>query len=142
MEGEEQGSGLDARSSAVVAPATATWSFVALYLAFFAVLIARRWARARDAARADRGRRACWRVGALLAGALLAGRVHLDRIPFGVVLPDEVAVKEGADTNYRTSFDAHAGLRVRIVDQRSGLAARPPRQRPRRLGPRPGHRPI
>ena len=49
--------------------------------------------------------------------ALLAGRVYLDRIPFGVLLPDEVAVKEGADTNYRTSFDAHAGVRVRIVDR-------------------------
>ena len=55
-------------------------------------------------------------AGALLTGALLAGRVHLDRIPFGVVLPDEVAVKEGADVNYRTSFEVHAGLRVRIVE--------------------------
>ena len=56
-------------------------------------------------------------AGALLTGALLAGRVRLDRIPFGVVLPDEIAVKEGADVNYRTSFEAHAGLRVRIVDR-------------------------
>ena len=56
-------------------------------------------------------------AGALLTGALLARARHLDRIPFGVLLPDEVAVKEGADANYRTSFDAHAGLRVRIVDR-------------------------
>jgi SH3-like domain-containing protein len=53
----------------------------------------------------------------LLSGALLAGRAHLDRVPFGVLLPDAVAVKEGADVNYRTSFEAHAGLRVRIVEQ-------------------------
>jgi tetratricopeptide (TPR) repeat protein len=99
-----------------LAPATATWSFVALYLGFFAALIARRWARGewRPALTAGASVLA---AGALLTGALLAGRVYLDRIPFGVLLPDEVAVKEGADTNYRTSFDAHAGLRVRIVDR-------------------------
>ena len=99
-----------------VAPATATWFFVAVYLGFFAALIARRWARGewRPALTAGASVLA---AGALLTGALLAGRVYLDRIPFGVLLPDEVAVKEGADTNYRTSFDAHAGLRVRIVDR-------------------------
>jgi tetratricopeptide (TPR) repeat protein len=94
---------------------TVLWSFVALYLAFFAVLAARRWARNETRPALTAGA-AVLAAGALLTGALLAGRVHLDRIPFGVVLPDEIAVKEGADTNYRTSFDAHAGLRVRIVD--------------------------
>jgi hypothetical protein len=95
--------------------ATETWTFVAFYLAFFAVLVGRRWARGewRPALVAGASVLA---VGALLSGALLAGRVTLDRIPFGVVLPDVIAVKEGADVNYRTSFDAHAGLRVRIVD--------------------------
>jgi len=99
-----------------VAPATATWFFVAFYLGFFAALIARRWALGewRPALTAGASVLA---AGALLAGALLAGRVYLDRIPSGVLLPDEVAVKEGADTSYRTSFDAHAGLRVRIVDR-------------------------
>ena len=53
---------------------------------------------------------------ALLCGLLVAGRTHLDGVPFGVVLPDALAVKEGADANYRTSFDVHAGLRVRLVD--------------------------
>jgi tetratricopeptide (TPR) repeat protein len=99
-----------------VAAATVTWFFVAFYLGFFAALIARRWARGewRPALTAVASVLA---AGALLAGALLAGRVYLDRIAFGVLLPDEVAVKEGADTNYRTSFEAHAGLRVRIVDR-------------------------
>ena len=53
---------------------------------------------------------------ALLTGALLFGRARLDRLPFGVVLPDAVAVKDGADDNYRTAFDVHAGLRVRLVE--------------------------
>jgi hypothetical protein len=94
---------------------TATWFFVAMYLGFFAVLFGRRWARSewRPALAAVV---AVLAAGALLSGGLLAGRAVLDRIPFGVVLPDEIAVKDGADVNYRTSFAAHAGLRVRIVD--------------------------
>ena len=93
------------------------WLFVALYVGLFvgadraaracATTCGRRWARSRR----------CSPSGALLAGALLVGRARLDRIPFGVVLPDAVAVKEGADANYRTSFDVHAGLRVRVVDR-------------------------
>jgi len=104
------------RLVAGVAPSTTTWLFVALYVGFFAALIGRRWARGEWRPPLTAGA-AVLAAGALLAGVLLAGRVHLDRIPFGVLLPDEIAVKEGADTNYRTSFDAHAGLRVRIVDQ-------------------------
>jgi tetratricopeptide (TPR) repeat protein len=103
------------RVVAGVSAATETWTFVAFYLAFFAVLVGRRWARGEWRPALVAGA-AVLGVGALLAGALLAGRVYLDRIPFGVVLPDAIAVKEGADANYRTSFDAHAGLRVRIVD--------------------------
>jgi SH3-like domain-containing protein len=54
---------------------------------------------------------------ALLAGLLLLGRMNLDRIPYAIVLPDTVAVKEGADTNFRTSFEVHGGLRVRVLDR-------------------------
>jgi len=54
-------------------------------------------------------------TGALLVGALIAGRAALDRIPSAIVLPDRVAVKEGADPSLRTSFEVHAGLRVRVV---------------------------
>ena len=99
-----------------VSAAAETWMFVAFYLAFFGVLIGRRWTRG-DSRPALVTGAVVLGVGALLSGALLAGRVYLDRIPFGVVLPDQIAVKEGADINYRTSFDAHAGLRVRIVDR-------------------------
>jgi tetratricopeptide (TPR) repeat protein len=98
-----------------LSPPAVTWSFIALYFAFFAALAARRWVRSETRAVLT-ATTAVLAAGALLTGALLAGRVHLDRIPFGVLLPDEVAVKEGADVNYRTSFEAHAGLRVRVVD--------------------------
>jgi SH3-like domain-containing protein len=54
---------------------------------------------------------------ALLTGALLFGRAQLDKLPFGVVLPDAVAVKDGADDGTRTSFEVHAGLRVRLVER-------------------------
>ncbi|HXU03327.1 MAG TPA: SH3 domain-containing protein [Polyangia bacterium] len=114
MDGEDRDP-LWMRLVAGVAPSTVTWVFAALYLGFFAALIARRWARSEWRPALTAGT-AVLAAGALLTGVLLAARVHLDRIPFGVLLPDEVAVKEGADTNYRTSFDAHAGLRVRIVD--------------------------
>jgi tetratricopeptide (TPR) repeat protein len=90
--------------------------FVGCYLAFFVILVGRRWARAAWGPTLV-AVAALLAAGALLSGALVAGRVYLDRIPFGVVLPDEIAVKEGADVNYRTSFEAHAGLRVRIVDR-------------------------
>jgi tetratricopeptide (TPR) repeat protein len=99
-----------------LAPATLTWVFVGFYLAFFAMLVARRWAGNEWRPALVAGT-AVLATGALLTGALLAGRAHFDRIPFGVVLPDQIAVKEGADVNYRTSFDAHAGLRVRVVEQ-------------------------
>jgi tetratricopeptide (TPR) repeat protein len=114
MEGEEKDPAW-MRIVGGLSAATVMWSFIALYVGFFAVLMARRWAR-HETRPALTASVAVLGAGALLAGALLAGRLHLDRIPFGVVLPDEIAVKEGADTNYRTSFDAHAGLRVRIVD--------------------------
>lgn len=98
---------------------TETWLFVAVYVAFFAA-----WGlrfRARRSGGHDEGPAwgalaALLGVTATLAGALLVGRVALDRVPFAIVLPDELSVKEGADPNYRTSFDVHAGLRVRVLD--------------------------
>ena len=99
-----------------VSPSTTTWFFTALYVGLFAVLIARRRTSS-ESRPALTAVTAVLAAGAVLTGALLAGRVVLDRIPFGVVLPDEIAVKDGADVNYRTSFAAHAGLRVRVVDR-------------------------
>jgi tetratricopeptide (TPR) repeat protein len=95
---------------------TQTWLFLLLYVGCFGLLFVRR--RAAEDLRAPLGAAAALLgLGAALAGTLLAGRAALDRIPFGVVLPDEVAVKEGADPNYRTSFEVHAGLRVRLLER-------------------------
>ena len=96
---------------------TQTWLFLGLYLGCFALLFVRR--RAADDLRAPLGAAAALRGRAAppWPAPLLAGRAALDRIPFGVVLPDEVAVKEGADPNYRTSFEVHAGLRVRLLER-------------------------
>jgi len=102
---------------------TETWLFVGLYLAFFAALLLRLRARRARAAADEEAHLSAWGalaailgVAACLAGALVFGRSVLDRIPFGVVLPDQIAVKEGADPNYKTSFEVHAGLRVRLLE--------------------------
>ncbi len=99
-----------------VSPSTEAWLFVAFYLLAFLLLFLR--------LRASPGARAGYSAGigvtgllAVLAGMLLFGRVSLDNIPFGIILPKAVDCKDGADINYRTSFTLHAGLRVRIVDQ-------------------------
>ena len=106
------------RAVAALGPATETWLFVSLYLGFFVALAALAIRRRGDHTRALLAATASiLAVAALLSGLLLAGRASLDRIPFGVVLPDAVAVREGADTNYRTSFELHAGLRVRLLDR-------------------------
>jgi hypothetical protein len=98
---------------------TETWLFLALYVSFFVVL-GFRW-RARRSGGHDEG--PAWGALAAILGAatalaatLLIGRAAMDRLPFAIVLSDQVAVKEGADPNYKTSFDVHAGLRVRLLD--------------------------
>ncbi len=97
-------------------PSGQTWMFVMLYVACFTLLFLRR--RANEESRAALGAGAAiLGVSALLAGLLLLGRVNLDQIPFAIMLPDAVAVKEGADPNHRTSFEVHAGLRVRILER-------------------------
>lgn len=104
------------RAVTFLSPSTQTWVFLLLYLGTFALLFL--WRRAGPESRAPLGAGvAIVGVAALLAGLLLAGRASLDRIPFGIVLPDRVAVKEGADPNHRTSFDIHAGLRVRLLER-------------------------
>jgi tetratricopeptide (TPR) repeat protein len=106
---------------------TETWLFVGLYLAFFVALglrlRSRRRGGAADPRQGEEGHGSAWTalaailgVGAALAAALVLGRVAMERVPSGVVLADQVAVKEGADPNYKTSFDVHAGLRVRLLE--------------------------
>jgi len=97
-------------------PSTEVWLFCGFYLGCFALLFVRR-RMAEDSRLAVTTAAAVLGSAALLAGALLLGRMNLDRIPFAVVLPDTVAVKEGADNNFRTSFQVHGGLRVQILDR-------------------------
>ena len=97
-------------------PSTETWLFIAVYVGFFVVLGLRTRSHA-DTRPALTAAAAVLGAAAVLSGALLVGRAQLDRIPFGVVLPDAVAFKDGADVNYKTAFEGHAGLRVRIVDR-------------------------
>jgi len=99
-----------------VSPSTTVVIFCALYLGCFALLFIRR--RSADDSRvAVTAGAAILGAGALLAGTLVMGRMNLDRIPFAVVLPDTVAVKEAADNNFHTSFQVHGGLRVRVLDR-------------------------
>jgi tetratricopeptide (TPR) repeat protein len=115
IEGEDRDP-LWIRAVTSLSPSAETWVFLALYLGLFAVLFVRR--RASDDARPALGAAAAiLAVASLLAGGALAGRVVLGRVPFGVVLPDALAVKEGADVNYKTGFDVHAGLRVRLLER-------------------------
>ena len=114
IEGEDRDP-LWIRAVTALGPSAETWLFVVVYLGFFALVVVRR--RARDDLRpALAAGAAVLGAAALLAGALLVGRARLDQLPFGVVLPDAVAVKDGADDNYRTAFEVHAGLRVRLVE--------------------------
>lgn len=114
------------RAVTELALSTETWLFASLYLAFFLALALR--VRSRRAAQAGAGEAsplwgtlaAIFGVTAAVAAALLVGRVALARTPFAIVLPDQLAVKEGADLNYRTAFEVHAGLRVRALDHDQG----------------------
>src|SRR5439155_17904273 len=55
-------------------------------------------------------------LGTVGAGGLLGGRWYLaNKIEQGIVLPDEVAVKDGPDATSQTSFLVHGGLRVTVV---------------------------
>jgi tetratricopeptide (TPR) repeat protein len=115
LEGSER-EALWIRVVTYVSPSTVVWFFCGLYLGCFALIFARR-RMAEDSRVAVTTGAAILGMGALLAGLLVLGRMNLDRIPFAVVLPDTVAVKEGADNNFRTSFEVHSGLRVRVLER-------------------------
>lgn len=131
LEGAEREPGW-IRLVTLLSPSTETWAFVGAYLGFFACLglwlRARRQARlAEEAGATHASPTATFGVlsgtlglAALGAGVVLLGRVQLEHTPYAVVLPDAASVKEGADTNYRTVFDVHAGLRVRIEERDQG----------------------
>jgi len=113
------------RAVTELALSTETWLFAGLYVAFFVALALRLRSRRAQAGTGEESPlwgalAAIFGVASALAAALLVGRVALARTPFAIVLPDQAAVKEGADANYRTAFEVHAGLRVRMLDHDQG----------------------
>jgi hypothetical protein len=104
------------RMVSYLAPSTEVWLFCGLYLGCFVLLFVRR-GMAHDSRLAVTTAAVILGGGAVLAGLLVLGRVQLDRIPSAVILPDKIAVKEGSDNNFRTSFDVHGGLRVRVLER-------------------------
>lgn len=100
--------------------ALALW-FVILDAVFFAVLIALRFL-ANGFARTTLVVANSFVAAALVAAmVLLAGHVYfLERVRIGVVLPDQVAMREGADAAGATKGELHAGLRIRIVGGETG----------------------
>ena len=112
------------RAVSQLGAAAETGLFVALYVAFFLALGLRLRARRQVSPDEESAHASAWTAlaailgaGAALAGLLLIGRVAMDRMPSGIVLGDQADVKEGADPNYKTSFQVHAGLRVRLLDR-------------------------
>jgi tetratricopeptide (TPR) repeat protein len=95
--------------------------FLGLWWATLGVLFALRYTHAGPA------RAGLIAVNSILAGLalssalLLAGRVYLGRrVPSGIVLPDQLAVREGPDASTKISFTVHAGLRVRLQARGDG----------------------
>jgi len=104
----------------VIAPfstGTLTWLFLSLYFALFALLITLRFVSPGFL------RVSLWvllgflGLGTATATTLLGARLYLvTRVERAIVLPDALAVHEGPDANYQTTFTVHAGLHVRITE--------------------------
>jgi tetratricopeptide (TPR) repeat protein len=109
------------RAVTSVSPTTQVTLFLVFYLGCFGLLFARGRARPPIRVAVTTGA-AILATFALLSGSLVAGRWYLRKIPTAIVLPASVDVKEGADASFRTSFKAHAGLRVRVLGQEQDFA--------------------
>ena len=104
----------------IVAPLSTgalSWIFLGVYVSLFAVLTALRFIAPGFL------RVSMWALtgflvlGTLAAGGLLGARIYLTtKVERAIVLPDALAVHEGPDANYQTTFTVHAGLRVRITE--------------------------
>jgi tetratricopeptide (TPR) repeat protein len=121
--GEDRLAGVDAqpfwmRLASQVTVNWASWLFLGLYVALFALLIVLHFVQPGFL------RVGMWSgfvfvgLATALAGALLGARLYLaDRVEQAIVLPDVVQVKEGPDPNYQSVFGVHAGLRVRVTEK-------------------------
>jgi hypothetical protein len=60
-------------------------------------------------------------VGFVACTALTVGHaLYLEKVRVGIVLPDQLHMREGADQKTATRSPVHAGLRVRIIRQEPG----------------------
>jgi tetratricopeptide (TPR) repeat protein len=96
----------------------ASWLFLALYVALFALLIALHFTQPGFLRVSIVAALAFVGIAAVAAAGLLGVRLYLaDRVEQAIVLPDVVQVKEGPDPNYQSVFGVHAGLRVRVTEK-------------------------
>ena len=94
-----------------------SWLFLGIYLSLFGVLIALRFIAPGFIRALSWVIAAFLSLGVLAAGGLLGGRLYLaSHVERAIVLPDTLAVHEGPDANYQTTFTVHAGLRVRVTE--------------------------
>jgi tetratricopeptide (TPR) repeat protein len=106
------------RAVTIMTRASLLWLFFGLYYACFVALVLWRYL-APSLGRAALGTGAVFLgLAAALAGTLFFGRLNYERlVRVGIVLPDEVAVKDGPGLGSRTAFELHAGLKVWLVEQ-------------------------
>ena len=106
------------RAVTIMTRAHLLWLFLGVYyVCFVAIIIWRRLAPSLGRAALGTGT-VFLGLAAALAGALFFGRLAYERVVrLGVVLPDEVAVKDGPGLGNRTTFELHAGLKVWLVEQ-------------------------
>ena len=96
---------------------TLSWTFLVLYTLLFALLVTLRFVTPGFLRASLWALFAFWILGTLYAGALLGGRLYLTtRVERAIVLSDTLAVHEGPDANYQTTFTVHAGLLVRVTE--------------------------
>jgi len=96
----------------------ASWLFLSLYAALFALLTVLHFMQPGFLRVGMWSGFAFLSLATAIAGALLGARLYLaDRVEQAIVLPDVVQVKEGPDPNYQSVFGVHAGLRVRVTEK-------------------------
>lgn len=97
-------------------PSSLTLLFLGVYVAMFAFAVTA-WLLPSGFVRVSVLALLVFAVGGTAGtGGLLAGRWWMaNRVEEGIVLPDELAIKEAPDATVQTSFLVHAGMKLRVV---------------------------
>lgn len=100
---------------------TLAWTFLALDVAFFGILVAVRFLPTGFVRTGLIVGEVFVGAAGLVAGLLLAGHVHYrDNVRVSVIVADEVVMREGPDPSRREMPTLHAGLRVVILRESDG----------------------